>query len=350
MFTLHFRCDTLTSRDVNVFKCLVFVVPQRCTSSSGKTGICRKSFDCALRGGKAEGKCSFLNIGVCCLNDASCNHRTSFQVTTFLNRNYPSVETTALGACSLTVTPRSNTCQLRLDLHEFSLAQPNVEGVCVTDYLTVTGGSPVPRICGENAAQHIYLDVTAGTDVVVDVIMQSVNAQWNIKVTQIPCNSADKAPTGCLQYFTTTTGTISSFNFDSSATTGTFQLSDQSYGVCIEPQSGFCSITYTQTPGSEFSLTSVPGVLAPGLFPPPVVGGECTTDYIIIPGATITDTSGFIPPVPTTTDRFCGLTFPGATSSRQPYNLNFVTDGEESTAGEINNKGFQIDYTLNPCP
>ena len=37
---------------------------------------------------------------------------------------------------------------------------------------------------------------------------------WNIKVTQYNCGHEDIAgPEGCLQYFTGTSGTISSFNF-----------------------------------------------------------------------------------------------------------------------------------------
>ncbi|KAF2344298.1 hypothetical protein FHG87_024946 [Trinorchestia longiramus] len=74
---------------------------------------------------------------------------------------------------------------------------------------------------------NLYVDVTSGTNVVLDVISQSVDEKWSIKVTQIPCNSADRAPTGCLQYFTTTSGTISSFNYDSSTTTGKKNISQE---------------------------------------------------------------------------------------------------------------------------
>ncbi|KAF2357728.1 CUB domain [Trinorchestia longiramus] len=328
------------------------IAPEPCTSASGRAGICRSSYDCAKRREQSDGRCALFNLGVCCVGASTtqtCNARTSSQETTFTNRNYPSAQNAAAGSCPITVSAGSNTCQLRLDMTEFSLAQPNSEGVCATSYLTVTGGSTVPRICGENAGQHLYVDVTSGTDVVLDVISQSVDEKWSIKVTQIPCNSADRAPTGCLQYFTTTSGTISSFNYDSSTTTGGNHLSDQSYGVCIMPQSGYCSITYSQTSGSDFSLTFDPNSFPPTAPGPPLVNGDCTTDYIIIPGATITDSSNIVG-TPTTADRFCGLAFPGATSSIQPYNLNFVSNSLEITDGDIDNKGFQLDYTLNRCP
>ncbi|KAF2354612.1 CUB domain [Trinorchestia longiramus] len=328
------------------------ISPEQCTGSSGETGICRSSKDCAKKGGQSVGKCSLFNLGVCCVSETSstqtCNSRTSSQEATFVNPDYPNVQTTAVGACSMTVSAGSNTCQLRLDMTEFSLAQPDGEGVCATSYLTVTGGSTVPRICGENAGQHMYVDVTSGGDIALNVAAQSSDEKWSIKVTQIPCNSADRAPTGCLQYFTTTSGTISSFNYDSSTTTKILHLSDQSYGVCIKSQSGYCSITYSQTPGSDFSLTFDPNVLPPSISPPPFVDTDCTTDYIIIPAATITDNSGFVAaPAPTTASSFCGLAFPGATTSFRPYILNFVSDGNEG--GDIGNKGFQLDYTLNSC-
>jgi len=40
--------------------------------------------------------------------------------------------------------------------------------------------------------------------------------QWEIKATQVPCGSYE-SPEGCLQYHSTLTGRISSFNFDNAA-------------------------------------------------------------------------------------------------------------------------------------
>ena len=45
---------------------------------------------------------------------------------------------------------------------------------------------------------------------------------------QISCNAAWKPAEGCLQYFTGTTGTIYSYNYD-----GSYHLVNQHYDNCI---------------------------------------------------------------------------------------------------------------------
>lgn len=62
------------------------------------------------------------------------------------------------------------------------------------------------------------------------------------------------APNGCLQYYTGTTGTINSFNYGGAANTllsaslvtGTRQMVNLNYGICIRMEAGFCSIQYAQ--------------------------------------------------------------------------------------------------------
>jgi hypothetical protein len=44
--------------------------------------------------------------------------------------------------------------QLRIDFHDFTLAEPNLDGECIEDVFRITGGSAVPSICGENSGQH----------------------------------------------------------------------------------------------------------------------------------------------------------------------------------------------------
>jgi hypothetical protein len=43
--------------------------------------------------------------------------------------------------------------QLRLDFHDFNIAGTGEKG-CTQDVFTVTGGSDVPPLCGENSEQH----------------------------------------------------------------------------------------------------------------------------------------------------------------------------------------------------
>jgi hypothetical protein len=45
--------------------------------------------------------------------------------------------------------------QLRIDFLDFTIAQPDVSGNCIDDYLEITGSTfPVHKICGENSDQH----------------------------------------------------------------------------------------------------------------------------------------------------------------------------------------------------
>lgn len=82
-------------------------------------------------------------------------------------------------------------CQVRIDFLSLTLAQPNADGVCIYDALTITGGgSQVPIICGENSGQHVYVDFN-GNDTINIVIATSssvsLGRSWILKVTQIGC-------------------------------------------------------------------------------------------------------------------------------------------------------------------
>ena len=76
------------------------------------------------------------------------------------------------------------------------------------------------------------------------------NYYWNIKVQQVDCsvpNNPDKAPDGCLQYFTAPVGSIESFNYRMRSSP--YPVSTN-YAICIKRQGGefgggaFCGITF----------------------------------------------------------------------------------------------------------
>ena len=58
----------------------------------------------------------------------------------------------------------------------------------------------------------------------------ATTSAFTIKVTQIECSSRTRAPDGCLQYFTGTTGTIETFNYNS---LGGVLLTNQDYAACV---------------------------------------------------------------------------------------------------------------------
>merc|ERR1711935_161681 len=71
-------------------------------------------------------------------------------------------------------------------------------------------------------------------------------------ITQINCDSDNRAPPGCLQYMygldrnpetnkLEPFGIIKSFNFE-----GGYHLSDQNQLICIRREQGFCAICYAQ--------------------------------------------------------------------------------------------------------
>ena len=71
---------------------------------------------------------------------------------------------------------------------------------------------------------------------------------FTIKVTQIECSSKNLAPSGCLQYFTGTTGTINTYNYNSGA--GTL-LNNQDYSACVRSVCGYLliiSLSYNKIP------------------------------------------------------------------------------------------------------
>ena len=61
---------------------------------------------------------------------------------------------------------------------------------------------------------------------------------WDIKVTQIPCNAAYRAPEGCLQYHTGKEGRFTSFNYQGEQSTKRMHLASQNQRICIRQEEG----------------------------------------------------------------------------------------------------------------
>nr|XP_045603484.1 uncharacterized protein LOC123761501 [Procambarus clarkii] len=337
-----------SERRDKAFFVLLRIQPDECNSSdpSLTTGTCLPSTDCTRSGGTFSGTCA-RGFGVCCIGRRSCGESTSYNNTYFVNPSYNGTDIGA-GACTLTVfRVDSNICQLRLDFLNFQLAQPDENGNCNVDFLTVTPSTTVPRICGSNDGQHMYLDVDpvgGPVRVTVDRSGTDVTRSWNIKVTQISCSSQHKAPSGCLQYHTATSGTVNSFDFSPLPPTppaGTSQIADLDYGVCVEMADGYCGIIWERnTTNGNYSFTvsgnanasdeSVIGTALGG-----GSGVDCTTDYVIIPGG-VADTG-------VSNDRYCGLGFPNSvTSTMKPFSLYVHQDGDE--VEDSGNSGFSLNY------
>uniref|UniRef100_A0A182PH76 CUB domain-containing protein n=1 Tax=Anopheles epiroticus TaxID=199890 RepID=A0A182PH76_9DIPT len=161
-------------------------------------------------------------------------------------------------------------CQLRLDFNSFSLAQPTLDPYprCINDVFSVDNLNF--DLCGENSGQHVYVPfnpTSADRTMTITFRIASrsqiptlANPHWSVRVQQLECPSgmavAAKdaarhletpdmlpplartlhgdigllAPTGCLQYFQDTSGTVESFNFGNGA--GPY-LGAMNYAICF---------------------------------------------------------------------------------------------------------------------
>lgn len=123
-------------------------------------------------------------------------------------------------------------------------------------------------------------------------------------------------------YYTALSGNVKSFNYGATASssfstpniTGTRELANLNYGVCIEMQPGYCSIQWTQSSADPYSFTvtddtiNATGNGTVGTPAASLVGSNCTTDFVVIPNPYYTNGTAV------NSDRFCGNGFPGVTS------------------------------------
>ncbi|XP_018785559.1 PREDICTED: uncharacterized protein LOC108966879 [Bactrocera latifrons] len=327
-----------------------------CVGANQLAGTCVVRGECSDNGGVAAGTCSTITTqAVCCIYQLGCGSSTSYNNTYFYNSGYPGTYAGG-GRCTIVVSKcDSNICQLRIDFLSLSIAPPNGDGFCVTDTLTITGGSRVPTICGENNGQHVYVDFNGDSPITISVATSdsyTFNRQWQFQIAQLACASATQAPSGCLQYYMDSSGTVSSFNYDSAANSlansigvaGTRQIANQQYGICVRMGAGICSITWSQVSSDaySFTLTNDVGVIDPSLLATLTVQSQnCTTDFIIIPNPT--QNGAALP-----SDRFCGLGLVSTTSATKPFVLYSVTDGNEDL--DMSNRGFHLLYSQNSCP
>ncbi|XP_050737868.1 uncharacterized protein LOC127009124 [Eriocheir sinensis] len=320
--------------------------------SSVSTGTCLTSGDCADRGGTASGSCSD-GFGVCCVVTRSCNQETTINNTYFQEPDTVST----LGACSLTVNRiNKNICQIRLDFLQHDLSQPDADGTCTKDFMLLSGGiSNLPKVCGTITGQHMYYDLDpngGAVKVTVDrASTASLTTAWNIKISQIPCDSKYRAPVGCLQYYTETTNVVKSFNYDGVPEThGTQQLAGMEYAVCIRRADNYCGITWVANTDSDpysFTMTDNAKVVEESTLGTRYVstrGNKCISDFVVIPGGLYTTDGN----VMTHSDRYCGLGFPNSVSSTsKPFALYVKSDTNEST--DLYNRGFSLTYRQTSC-
>ncbi|XP_067004462.1 cubilin isoform X2 [Anabrus simplex] len=303
-----------------------------CLGNNNLNGTCFTRRECTRYGGLASGTCG-NGLGVCCVVQKSCGTTSNVNCTYFVNPGFPGFYTGG-SRCTISINKcNNNVCQVRLDFLDFSLAQPDVNGNCLNDFLSVTGGATsVPRICGENTGQHIYVDFDPGSNPIQISIDTNTafafNRRWNIKITQIPCCSNELV------------------------LTGTREMANLNYGVCVRMAPGYCSIEWSQDPNNIYSFTvsgDTEGVgNLVGTATAADSGANCTGDFIVIPNPSQNG-------VALDTDRFCGNALVTTTTSSKPFVLTVVTNSSENfgdgvTLPDVANRGFCLQYRQLPCP
>jgi len=363
-----------SSRSDRGFFTFITIATETCNTGDAKKphGTCFAARDCANMKGTVMGKCA-QGLGVCCYLTRTCGEPITTNLTSFVNPSYPSADTTGNNRCQTEVQliAEGNVCQLRLDFITMDVAGPNTDsGECDKDLFMVTGtttDSRVPKICGENTGQHMYVDVKprgGNPQLTMDLGLQAASRSWEIKVTQIKCESVQRAPSGCLQYFNTTSGNVKSFNYV--GYTGTelaagevegVHLASQDYRVCIAPQPGFCFINWERASTTSFIMTGeIIGVTADAIgtsdagWPTSEEALTCP-DYVVIPGGSHLEIGATDQRV--NRDRFCGSYFPKVSSTLHPFMLHVVTDFSETTTTatqpQTNNVGFSLNYRMKVC-
>ena len=110
---------------------------------------------------------------------------------------------------------------------------------------------------------------------------------WKIKVTCLDCESENLADNGCLQWYTSHSGRIRSFNSQNA------MIHNQQYSICIKQEEGMCAFELSET-----QTTNTPRAFALDATNTAAkqTGATCTQHMIIVKGTSATASD----------DVFCG--------------------------------------------
>jgi len=247
-----------------------------CNANPANQGVCESTVKCLADKGKSVGYCSnCAGCSTCCQYTNDCQSSTDKIISYFESDGYPDTRRHE-SHCQLTINVREEVTQIRLDFLDFELPDPQGGECRDTDHMEIVNnlhpvgvlGQGQSRFCGLNTGQHLYMEADPNQLVILRVITSGVAPvpfttyipsdpnvaslasdtafRWRIKITQIMGDSDSafmqsvKAPTGCRQYYTTTKGSLVSFNFDGRSQI----LANQDYAICVRNPDRTCGITF----------------------------------------------------------------------------------------------------------
>jgi len=359
--------------------------PNDACDGGSRNGTCYTKEECSNKGGTEDGDCA-QGYGVCCTFVSNCGASLSENNTYFESTGDEESH------CSIQVCKASsNIVQLRLDFVDFVINQPetaittvthvsgesvttfvgkaaNLATRCLTDVFSVSnpGGPSPPQICGNNVDEHMYVDMGADC---IDLTFQlgssgSLEAKWNIRVTQYEATYDNLAPFGCTQYFwkrdsdSDGKGTIQSYNWS-----GSKHLADQDQVICIRREDDKTKICYSTTANTDFSISGAGGAGAMWFPSKKSCGGYAATamaggtyrDALLIRSLSNEDGTALaisnicgqlgldsaisMGAVATAGNKIC--------SSAVPFVVTFTSDSweaEDEHTATTDNKGFNINY------
>ncbi|XP_043495310.1 uncharacterized protein LOC122519716 [Polistes fuscatus] len=279
------------SRVLNFFP---IPVEEECLASDKRRrGICMNTYQCRIQNGKSYGPCA-LGFGVCCIFTASCDQEVQNNLTYVTSPGFPNLIDRPMN-CSVVVQKIDRqVSQLRIDFLHFNIGQPNVRtGICDEDIMEIRNGNKSSlRLCGWNSGQHskynnntlflsfikeiylyrylfsffcllfslslslsfvrpVYLDVNeADEPVTLDFKLPNGlhSRMWEMRVIQL--GFEDRAPAGCLQYFSSPNGTLRTLNY---LPNGRF-LANQDYLICVRQEKEMCGISYSPCSKDSFRI------------------------------------------------------------------------------------------------
>ncbi|XP_039438715.1 uncharacterized protein LOC120419916 [Culex pipiens pallens] len=252
-----FGFNRTRGRSAKVLNFFPVPVDDECLSEDGlRTGQCMNVYECRIQGGAARGQCA-LGFGVCCIFTATCDQEMANNITYFLSPSFPALLPKDMSVCKLKIKLMSEEItQLKFDFVHFALGQPNRRtGICDGDVFKLAGGVLPFNLCGQNSGQHMYYDLSpkARADEEIELEMNFsprsfAQRLWEIRVTQIPFSQ--RAPSGCMQYYTGNEGIIQTFNFAENGR----HLANHNYRACIRQEKGMCSVAYEPCHDQSFRI------------------------------------------------------------------------------------------------
>ncbi|KAK9308041.1 hypothetical protein QLX08_001775 [Tetragonisca angustula] len=227
-------------------------VQEECLSQDKRRrGICMNTYECRIQRGKSYGRCA-LGFGVCCIFTTTCEQKVQNNLTYVISPGFPNLIDWPMN-CSVVVQKIDRqVSQLRIDFVHFNIGQPNSRtGVCDEDIMEIRNGRSVFQMCGWNSGQHLYIDLDDDEQsLTLDLrLLGSLQPRmWEMRIVQLGFDQ--RAPTGCLQYFRGSNGTLKSLNFLSN---GRF-LANQDYLLCVRQERGMCGISYAPCSPDSFRI------------------------------------------------------------------------------------------------